>query len=991
MASFSRLQLAAALLEYDNDPDNPRAPQRSAYDSAIFARLRNANGNIHATKEADRSTDYLGIALPSDTGAPTEVDKDFTRRSKASIDMLHNPFGGDEEEEPEEDLEVDLASWGLDSLIPDKKAGQSSRAAKGKAKSDTLPNTRQASTVGIGPRPGGSQPAHSRSMSMPLAEFGEGGAFLDSRPDGRRNTISSPLGIGEGVDLERPGERQRTSSHPLIENLPIRPPLHSLTSYDKKRDTIPFPSSVPMSGESGVNTSVISRPVSRIDALSEGLGPGRSDEPNPFSVPPPPPSRASRFDPKTVAHARTLSNATRLSTGPQLAYNDDDENYLAPRAASRASALDVKSVRDRRLSSTSFRTRDILDDDYQSAYGDDYAVHERRYSRLDLMRPKVLVMPSPLQGVSAVPLSAGKPTRDGFLDSTDGRPMPPGARTSRLSMLVPPTSDNVPIAANSFTPNPRLSLSTSQLLFRNNLVVDGQRDVAYNDIDGKLRRAQEEGEKVTIELTEVKEEEQPPIVPNTLPLAEETKSSRPPGKLFGRSLIDDLEARKAEMRGKRRVFTGDQRPSMMDRDGIKRSSTFIDPATLQLGTPGVNRAEPPLAGASLARRGSRNSQPLLAIDGAGQIAETGIREPKLTQTRSVFGVDTIWGREMAKLKEIEAQEKAEAEERKKREDEEEKLKKNKKKTKGKGKGKDKDGFAAEQYKRVEPSLSPISPNGPTSTQRETNPSLSLPDIAVVTSRRRTAPVPTDNDSDYESSASEAAPGRAAPLDEVVDQWVSDDEKKPVRTSAVDSSYALNHLMSGDDSDEDLPLSMALHRASHKLSVPRIEPGDSDEDIPLSSLLDKPKVSIPSIDFDNPASPHSDPSIRKAGADEDDDDTPLGIRASRLPTGVSLLSGFSGLSTGGDDNEDDRPLSMHPAQIRKSQFQMFAQVQAQQQQQQIFQAQMANSMAFAPPPSMMLMMPPSVPFVPQAPIQVQDPNKFNSVDRWRHGVAVEGSS
>lgn len=163
--------------EYDNDPDDPRAPQRSAYDSAIFARLRNANGNIHATKEAGRSTDYLGIALPSDTGAPTEVDKDLTRRSKASIDMLHNPFGGDEEEEPEEDLEVDLASWGLDSLIPDKKSGQSSRATKGKAKSDVLPNTRQVSTVGIGPRPGASQPAHSRSMSTPLAEFGEGGCL----------------------------------------------------------------------------------------------------------------------------------------------------------------------------------------------------------------------------------------------------------------------------------------------------------------------------------------------------------------------------------------------------------------------------------------------------------------------------------------------------------------------------------------------------------------------------------------------------------------------------------------------------------------------------------------------------------------------------------------------------------------------------------------------------------------------------------------------
>ncbi|THH11475.1 hypothetical protein EW145_g626 [Phellinidium pouzarii] len=971
MASFSRLQLAAALLEYDNDPDNPKAPRRSAHDSAIFSRLRSVNGNIHATKEADRNADYLAVAKPSDTGPPTETDKELTRRSKVSMDMLHNPFGGEEEEEPEEDLEVDLASWGLDSLISDKKATKISKNNKGKAKSDVLPNTRRLSTSGFGSRLDNGHVAHSRSISMSLAEFGEGGKLLDPTSDGRRNTISGPLDISEGNVLDRPGERRRASSYSLTEDLSIRPPTNSLSSYEKKRDTIPFPSSSPILERNEADRLSSSRPPSHLVNLSGGHELGQSDEPNPFAIPPPPLSRASRFDPKSIAHARTLSNATRLSVVPKSTYNEENDN-LVLRAPSR---VDVKSARDKRLSVASFGTREMLDDEYQSHYGED-EYRERRYSRLDLMRPKVLVMPSPLQCVSAVPVH-NKPTRDGFLDSTDGRPMPPGARTPRMSMLGLPTSLNVPVASNSFTPNPRLSLSASQLLFRNSLLVDGQRDVTYNDIDGSLQRAVEDGEQAKLDFPEVKEEKATSIA---LSPTEETKTSRPPGKLFGRSLIDDLETRKAEMRSKQRVFTGDKRPSMMDRNGIKRSSTFIDPDSLQLKTvPGI-QIEPSATDTTLTRRGSRNSQPLLAIDGTGQIAETGVREPKLMQTRSVFGVDTIWEREMAKLKEIEAQERAEAQERKKLENEEE-TKKTKRKKKGKGP-------EVQLNKNFQISPSPTSPAAAFSPEHEHTPSLSLPDIPLVTSRKRSVPIPADDDSDYESSASEAALGRAAPLfEEAVDQWVSDDEKRPVQASRIGLGYSLNHLTPENDSDEDLPLSMALQRASHKLSIPMTESDNSDEDKPLSSLLDKPKLNIPSIDLDQLTSPHSGLHLNITDND-DEDDVPLGIRASCLPAGASHLSGIFGLSAGGNGDDDDRPLSMHPGQIRKSQFQMFAQTQ---QQQQLFQAQMVNSMAFAPPPSMLLMTPPSVPFAPQPPIQMQEPNKFNSVDRWRHGVAVEGPS
>ena len=62
-------------------------------------------------------------------------------------------------------------------------------------------------------------------------------------------------------------------------------------------------------------------------------------------------------------------------------------------------------------------------------------------------------------------------------------------------MLEPGLS--APIASNSFTPNPRNSLTLSQLTFRNTLLVDGQRDVAYADIDTRLKRATEDGEQTS--------------------------------------------------------------------------------------------------------------------------------------------------------------------------------------------------------------------------------------------------------------------------------------------------------------------------------------------------------------------------------------------------------------------------------------------------------------------------------------------------------------
>ena len=76
-------------------------------------------------------------------------------------------------------------------------------------------------------------------------------------------------------------------------------------------------------------------------------------------------------------------------------------------------------------------------------------------------------------------------------------------------------------------------------------MVGGQRDVAYADLDQEFPRATEEGEQVNAPPIE-----QTPDFP--LPVEESSKAGRPAGKLYGTSLIDQLENRKLEMRSKQR-------------------------------------------------------------------------------------------------------------------------------------------------------------------------------------------------------------------------------------------------------------------------------------------------------------------------------------------------------------------------------------------------------------------------------------------------------
>ena len=524
------------LPEYDNDPDNPDAPYRSAHESAIFAHLRR---HLPLNKSR-RGTDYLGVQVPSEVGS----DPPNRRKSRASIDALHNPFGDaeDEDESANEDgVEVDLRSWGLDAFMDKNKANGKGKA---KAKSEILPNPHVSGPVRTAHSVAGDTP-HSRKMrSMSvgaLNDFGVGGAFLD--PDSGPDSLGRVRSLADPDQFQSPYpslQRRRASTHALIETLPVQPPLHS----------VPFPS-VSVSGRSSPGPEEILRPGSRSSRLdlqtahartqsdaSKALLNGIPDDENanPFAVQPPSPDRASRFDPK-AGRGRTMSNGSMGTMTSKNMLADDNVFSVRPPSPSRSSRFDPK-VHGRALSVNSMGTRMLLENDVDAE-----SRRDRPLSTLELLRPKILVMPSPLQ--STVPgqssQSAMKPHSSFQLSPDD--PLPPVARSPGLS---------VPIASNSFTPNPRASLSLSQLAFRNTLVVGGQRDIAYSDIDRHFPRALKDGEQAHFEM----EEEESPV-PSSVPLppvppSMELEVRRPAGKLYGRNLIDNLEQRKLEMKQRAR-------------------------------------------------------------------------------------------------------------------------------------------------------------------------------------------------------------------------------------------------------------------------------------------------------------------------------------------------------------------------------------------------------------------------------------------------------
>ena len=421
----------------------------------------------------------------------------------------------------------------------------------------------------------------------------------------------------------------------------------------------------------------------------------------------------------------------------------------------------------------------------------------------------------------------------------------------------------------------------------------------------------------------------------------------------------------------------------MARGPMQRSTTLIDPTSLNPRPVSQNVLARSETRPDLGRRGSYGGKPLLNFDEDQPLGSN--RLPGGRAARSVFGVDTLWEREMTKLKEIEARE---AEEQRQQEAvESERLEKKYKKKKGKEKAVPQDA-PLEEEPRI-PAAAPVLP-------------------AIPRGITRGPPPPPKNDDSESSSEHSDMDAPQPPTPRIsAEGWHSGDsdigKDGPVRTTGVGPRYpnrgrrrapATQSAVSDDDSEEDMPLAATVDRAvqrATRLGLSVAEGSDSDEEKPLSQLLTKSKLlDIPPFDADRldpPASASATPSNAVVD-DEDEDDKPLGLRVSRFISSQSQLGHVDA------EDEDDLPLAFHPEQQRRTQYNMLLQ-QQQQQQQLMLQAQIQQSMMFSPPslmgsgffgapvlPQMLPMMPPAPASPPPG---AQDTTKFGRVDRWRREI------
>jgi hypothetical protein len=407
---------------------------------------------------------------------------------------------------------------------------------------------------------------------------------------------------------------------------------------------------------------------------------------------------------------------------------------------------------------------------------------------------------------------------------------------------------------------------------------------------------------------------------------------------------------------------------MMDRSGTApRASTLID--TTSLDRPTSQRLSSFNSNSSAPAIGRRNSQPLLNL--GDDRSPSGQPGQGISKARSVFGVDTLWEREMVKLHQMEADEEVV---KKKQE-----LLDPNSSQRGKGKAPPLLNTAAPSSANLRSPVSPVAfPTSPKTT--------ALPPVLPTVQRVVVREAPrNDQDDEDDSDDDDRSPVGVAPEADFAG-WESPDEDGARRQKPAKS--IVHAPVPADDSDEeDLPLAATIGRAAERVGNAR-SAEDSDEEQPLSQLLQRQQLGIPNIDFDR----RSNLGVN----DGDDDDKPLALRA-------SSFMGPGGSSTHGVTLDDDAPLALHPEHQRMTQYHAFAQAQQQQQmmqqqmmQAQMVQAQMHQSMFFGAPSVMgsgfmppmggpMMMMPPA----PPSPPPMHDPAKFGRVDRWRRDVAVEG--
>lgn len=301
--------------------------------------------------------------------------------------------------------------------------------------------------------------------------------------------------------------------------------------------------------------------------------------------------------------------------------------------------------------------------------------------------------------------------------------------------------------------------------------------------------------------------------------------------------------------------------------------------------------------------------PLLQFDGndpTSEMPESSSR-PGMPKSRSVFGVDELWEKEMAKLKIIQAQEEARRIEREQK-DLEAKEKDKKKKgwlgrdKKGKGKGKER-----ELINSTDQNLSPVK-----STEMDLGDRIyggvspvknklgELPPTLRYSPEKAVIPIPVQSDID----TLRRRPASRADLD----GWVSEDEddvdarRRAKGKSKVQPPPRPN---TESDSEDDVPLSRMIPPSQPNLNntTPFVD-SDSDEDVPVSRIAPRlpPTLPAPIIQLNSDVS----------GS--------LGLSVPALPPSISPRPPTVvpiDIILNDDDEDDDRPLGLRPGVSTKS--------------------------------------------------------------------------
>jgi len=418
-----------------------------------------------------------------------------------------------------------------------------------------------------------------------------------------------------------------------------------------------------------------------------------------------------------------------------------------------------------------------------------------------------------------------------------------------------------------------------------------------------------------------------------------------------------------------------QRDTLVDPEALRPTSQFMGPSTLQ---------------------GKRTSTaPLLNFDG-------GLKpHGQIPNTRSVFGVDKIWERELAKLKTLEDADKAEQA----KIDALEARIAEKKAGKGGAKSRIKPPDMSDKPPSPVPTLPMVPLGGP-------------PMAAAIQPLRD-----DDDDSDSDEYAKRMAKRRESNGTLGVQGWFngSDDEddlerrnsagpRVPQFTRKVSAASNLPQIQNiglESESDEDIPLAAA--RKSYYPPAARRPPAvesDSDEDKPISALRQQkgppsgptpPAVTKPTRS--GSLSLGFGPSLteelglkdtpKKPADSSDEDEVPLGLRHPDVKVAPPA---------GADSDDDEVPLgarmSVAPNVLLQQQYMMAMQ----QQQQMMMQAQLRQTMAFnqmgmmgpamMPPGAMSVHSFGSPGMVPPALAPPGAVAAHSRVDKWRREVGSD---